>query len=441
MNKNIFSRQNFLIALFFLSLPFERLLTFELSGYTLKLSYLFGLLIILNVLLALITKKIIPKFHSEEVWLLLFLAINYISIIWSIDPRRSLIISLALTLVISIFFVLRRLVKPANIQFFEKLIIILGVFTSLFAVWQFIAGSIPPFTNYALLRAQYQSQIFGFPRVQSTFLEPLLFANFLILPFFLAFKKVVIANYGSREARTLSETSHSQTRSKHNVDAKDYLYLALISLAFFLTLSRGAGYALIAAIILLGVIIVIKYQRKIKGYGIGLGAVFAGVMVAVIMIYLSAGTVGINNYFGHATDASTTTGEGTTDRSTTSEVALGVAKINPAGVGAGAFGALPIYKDQIPNNGYQIVNNEYLEILVETGIAGLLFFALFLLAFVVHLIKEIKAGSFEAIISLVAVAAILIQYLTFSTIYMGHLWAFLAFIWPVSQFKENEKTI
>jgi O-antigen ligase len=399
-----------LILLLLISLPFERLLTVEIAGDTFKFSYLFGLLLVVYFLLSLLSKRLKFQLRREELWLLLFVALNFLSLIWSIDRIRTLFVSGAILLVVLIFMSFRRLVSKIDLKFVEKLIILIGVAASIFGLWQFIAGSIPVLEKFAFLRPQYQSGIFGFPRVQSTFLEPLYLANFLILPLFLAIKKVISSRRGL-----------------------DFIYLILISTAFFLTLSRGAEYAVIIALIILALIIALTDRKWLRDYAFSILSIVFGIALGTAMVYMSAGGQGIKNYFGHATDTNLVTSEGTTDRSSTSEVAEGTFLNNPLGIGSGAFGALPVYKGQISAQGYQTVNNEYLEILAEDGVIGFIFFGLFILGFLVYLVSEIKKGRKEAVYLLAAILAMLIQYLAFSTLYISYFWVFLAVIWPVSQ--------
>lgn len=401
-----------LIGLFLISLPFERLLTFEIQGYTLKLSLIFGISIILLFLIGLITQKIYFKFCPEEIWLLLFNVLNFLSYFWSIDKKRTLVVSAAILLASFIFMVFRRVV-PTYRKLIESGIIYIGLATAVFGLWQFVAGSIPNLENWAFLREQYQNDIFGFPRVQSSFLEPLYFANFLILPFFLAMKNAVI------KSRVF-----------------DYISLILITVAFFLTLSRGAEYALIISIIILSFTVATLGKDRLVPYSTAIVSILFGIIIGSGMIYLTAGKNGVKSYFGQATNTSLATSEGVADRSSTADVALGVALNNPLGIGAGAFGALPVYKNQISGSGYQIVNNQYLEILAETSLVGLIFFLLFILYFFLNLLGGVRKDGLKSAFLLAAFASMMIQYLTFSTLYIIYIWVFWAYLWPVTSAAE-----
>ncbi|GAH74752.1 unnamed protein product, partial [marine sediment metagenome] len=75
----------------------------------------------------------------------------------------------------------------------------------------------------------------------------------------------------------------------------------------------------------------------------------------------------------------------------------------------------------------QIVNNEYLEILAESGILGLALFALIIIILIIRNIKAIiKAQDkfIKAILVglLAAFIGILVQYNTFSILYVMHIW-------------------
>jgi O-antigen ligase len=92
---------------------------------------------------------------------------------------------------------------------------------------------------------------------------------------------------------------------------------------------------------------------------------------------------------------------------------------------------------EIPEVGWFIVNNEYMEILAENGIVGLLVFLIILLTVFVRAIKAISKERDEFIKSVLiglslALFGILVQYLTFSTLYIFHIWFLIGFLSAVT---------
>jgi O-antigen ligase len=104
------------------------------------------------------------------------------------------------------------------------------------------------------------------------------------------------------------------------------------------------------------------------------------------------------------------------------------------GIGIGSYGPYtaphPAY---IPKDGWKIVNNEYIEILSETGLTGLFFFILFIVWLMGRSLQAIKKARDEYLKAIMiglsaAFVGILVQYLTFSTLYIMHIWFLVGFM-------------
>lgn len=388
---------------FFIFLPFERILTLEISGLTAKISFVVLLIIIITFFS--VERKIILAL--EEKFLLSLSALSFLSIFWSIDQHRSLIISAIFFLTIVGFLTLRRIIKDENrIEIVKKILIFAGAILSLFALWQYFADiyNLP----FAFLRSEYNKLVFGFPRPQATFLEPLYFANFLFLPFYFNLEKI------------LSEKKISWFLATNQI---------LISLVFVLTLSRGAYLGLLGSLFLLLAIILIKFQKNLKRFFLSLLLLVVGIFLAVALIYFTVPTKQeFRLFLAHSSVADVQTGESTVDRFYTSHVAIINFLKSPWGIGAGTFGALLEFRADIPLSGYQTVNNLYLEILVEEGILGLLLFVGFLFLIIKSQISSFKSQNFSSAIYLSILFALLIQATTLAPIYLLPFWAFLALI-------------
>lgn len=399
--------------LLLLVLPFERIFTFEFSGYTLKLAYIFGIVLLLYFLSQVTTKKINISLYKEEIYLLLFVLLAILSTLWSIDWPRSLVVSSMIFFSTLIFYALRRLIDSDLRQKLFILIITIGFLVSIFALWQFFVDK-TSLSQLSYLREEYKSLVFGFPRVQSTFLEPLYLANFLLIPIFLGIY-LEISDYAARTY----QISKSFLR----------LFLLITATAFFLTLSRGAFLALaISLVLFFGMMLFMRINilKLIKPLLI----IILSFGIAVLSILSVGGAEGLKKYFGHATVNDITTGESVLDRKETISVAISRLYQHPFGVGAGAFGALPEFKSDIALQGYQTVNNLYLEILVEEGFLGLILFVLFLVYYLINLAGQGKNNKLLLIISLSLISALLIQYLFFSTLYIIYIWVVLAMLSP-----------
>lgn len=406
MKNNI---QRYLIYALFLSLPFERLLTFELSGFTIKLSYIFAVLLITYFLFNI---KLLPreKVAPYEWALLFFWLISFTTVFWSPDKFLTLALNLVILLSFVTFFILRRVFSAVKSEMVIKIIVWLAVLTSLFAFWQFVgdlSGWSQQITGLANL---YVKNVFGFPRVQSTFFEPSFFANFLLVPLYLSAYSVI-----------------------KNRKVWDFATLIIIGTAFFLTLSRG-GLISLAVSLVFGMVLILKWHKK---YQKNIWNVFITLIVAFLIsicaIYLGAGANGVERYFGQAKNSTDlVSGEKSDEfnptRGYTVRVALKNSLTHPFGVGTGAFGTLPEFTSvrEVAGNQRQTVNSIYPETLVETGFLGLIAFLTFVYLFLRDLTLRSKKSVLITSLA-VATIAIFIQFLSFSTYYLVYIWVFLAF--------------
>lgn len=400
-----------LILLFFVTLPFEWLLTLNTSGYTLKLSYILGLIIVIDALVLIVKKQINLTLYRDELWLFLFGLLAILTTFWSIDWKRSLVISLIMAFLFVLFYVLRRIIDPKLKDKIISIFVVMGILTSLFAIWQFFIEK-TSHASWSLLRPEYASGVFAFARVQSTFLEPQFFANFLLIPIFFCLYRL-----------------GQKSTSLNNI------CLLVISIAFFLTLSRGAFIALLISLVVVGLIRLFYQRDKINGYMKQIFVIIFSFVVALLCVYTVSGRSGLSQYFGHTTFSDTANQGSVAGRQDTIQVAAEQSLKHPFGIGAGAFGALPQYKDDIATKGYQTVNNEYLEITVEEGFMGLILILFFIWNYALSLVNNFSKDKLWTTLAMGLFLAFLIQYLFFSTIYIIYIWAVLAILSP----KPNHK--
>lgn len=398
-----------LVVLFFLFLPFERLLTMEIFGFTLKISFAILMVLVLFFLSGIHKYRL----EIEDKLLLLFSFLSFLSIIWSIDQYRSLTISTIFLATFLGFITLKKLIKKENFDLIEKIIIWSGIWLAVFALWQYFAD-LYGLSDLTFLRENYQKSVFGFPRPQATFLEPLYLANYLFLPFFLSICRFV----KSKKRDMLSVVS-----------------LFLVSVAIVLSLSRGAYIGLLLSLILFFVLTVSFYKQYFKKVLFSLLVVVLAVICAILIIKFSAPRESFDLFVNHAGVADVSTGESTLDRFYLMKIAWQQFLQKPWGIGAGAFGALPEFTEKAVVGDYQTVNNLYLEVLVEEGIVGFLIFISFVVLLVKSLSAKIKEKNFSTLIYLVIGVAIFAQATSFSSLYILPIWAYLALAWNQTKVK------
>ncbi|MCX6812403.1 MAG: O-antigen ligase family protein [Candidatus Berkelbacteria bacterium] len=391
-----------LIVLFFLFLPFERLLTLDIGGLTAKISFVFLFLIFL----AFLFERPNARLLKADKIILAFAGLSYLTCLWSIDLKRSLVISTIFLAVILGFIAVRRYLDENLTAKIKSIIIYSGFALCLFALWQYFGDlhNLP----LTFLRPEYAKAIFGFPRPQATFLEPLYFANFLFLPIFFTIERII---------------------AEKKLPIFYIVNLFLLALVLALTLSRGAYIGLLAAIIFLVAITIWKFRDKLKSVAIIVGVIILGFAAATGLVYLTAPRASFNLAVSHSGAVDIVAGGQNQSRLDTSKLALQKFQKNIFGLGAGAFGALPEFSEKLATGQYQTVNNLYLEILAEEGVIGLLLFAAFLILFVRAKWTAIKSKSFADLIYLSIFIAIFVQALSFSTLYILPIWGFLALAW------------
>jgi O-antigen ligase len=156
---------------------------------------------------------------------------------------------------------------------------------------------------------------------------------------------------------------------------------------------------------------------------------------AILIIKFSAPKESFDLFVSHAGVADVSTGESTLDRFYLTKIAWQQFLKHPWGIGTGAFGALPEFTEKVIVGDYQTVNNLYLEVLVEEGIIGFLIFIFFLTLLIKNLSVKIQEKNFAALIYLVIGVAIFVQAVSFSSLYILPIWAYLALAWNQSKVK------
>ncbi|MEI7818863.1 MAG: O-antigen ligase family protein [bacterium] len=332
-----------------------------------------------------------------------------LSALLAVDIKRALFV-----LVFTIFVVLIALSVsvswgPVSKKYVDRSLLIITWVVVLFGFYQYFGDLLGFSTAVTGLRDLYTKNVFGFPRIQSTGLEPLYYANFLLLPLFYFGAKFINGD-----------------------DEQPYL-ITLIATQIVLTVSRGALIAGVVGVVLL-LIMTARRSRYTQGIGF-LGLTILGLALALNLSNLNFRKNDNQNQPQPQSQAQAVVSQATNlvaqdDRVRNRSLAWSSFMQSPIlGIGPGNFNQyarsqFPVY-GSLP--GYLIVNNEPLELLSEAGIIGFILFIGFIGLLFWRIARMAwKEGASEAGIWPVAITAYLvamaIQYQTFSTLYIMHLW-------------------
>ncbi len=410
-----FLRRYWLLALVFL-LPFERIPSFDWSvlgvSFTVRLSY-----VVVAIALAALGWQVVravPWLSPKQpyFWLVSYGFVAILSVLQALNVKRGLVALVATGLVMATCVLVSRSVKRLDWMALFRAMTIGAVIACAVGVFQFFGDSLGLSTHLTGLREIYTKGVFGFPRIQATGLEPLYFANFLLIPFLVTFGLI----YSGRLTRWW------------------YGLLFLYAYIMSLTLSRGAIWGSIAGLIFIAIMLATKTHWKRAAVGLGMialgGAAAIGSIYAVTQHDSKGGSQAVVTYTRQSTTFTPSSGSADSDRTTNKKLALAAFRERPLlGFGLGNFGTYA--KGARPElygktGGEVTVNNEYLEVMAETGLLGL---GTLVGLFVTLLVAARKAWRRLAaqervwLISLMGVlGAFAIQYYAFSTLYVMHIW-------------------
>ena len=406
----------FLFLSIFFALPFERIPTVELFGFTLKVSYILILLFLLLILFSGALKEFFKgtSLQASDKALALFGLAGLMSIFGSPDRKRSVII-LALWFFVFLVYLLfsRILTAPKVRKKAEDVLIWSSVLVCIFGLYQFIGDSVGIPLKYLGLREQYSKIVLGFPRIQSVALEPLYFSNFLMVPIFIVSGRILT--------------------SKKNSLISNAAILVLLITNLILGVSRGAYIGLGISMFILLAAIFIKYRETLLGRIVWLaGSILISAVLSLALIAGLGSRGSLGSFSKHSVANDQTNVASVTGRTEVYKIAWDLFKKKPIiGNGVGSFGPLTSTgPEQVAKFGYGTVNNEYLEILTETGLVGFLLFLLFAIFYLKELFGSQKSplNDIGVLCLFLGLLAIFIQYNFFSTLYIIYIWAFLALL-------------
>ncbi|MBI2410722.1 MAG: O-antigen ligase family protein [Candidatus Kerfeldbacteria bacterium] len=396
------------MLLFIFFLPFERIGSYDFAGSTIRPSQIIALCIMISLVVnGLGTRRFrLPK--NPIVWpIIIFLFVNVCGLFNAPNLDRSVLVFCFTIFTIAIGLMIPFLVQnTTQLQQLLTWYFISLFLVCVFGLYQFVGDLIGLPTALTGLRELYTKEVLGFPRVQSTALEPLYFANYLLAPL-----SIVISLFIAQVKKCTP---------------LQLLVIAGIGvLNLLLTVARG-GY--IAFGISIGLILCYYFfQRQLLSMRTITSALVAFVFgVIIVFRFIGIDTLS-ENFLGHVTNIFS--GASYSERVEMFEVALVAFHTHPIiGIGPGSFGPYESgHPYIIPDQGWHIVNNEYLELLAETGVLG---FGSMILVFLIVLVRSLKAiqRAQDAFVRAVLVGAttafvaILVQYNTFSILYIVHVW-------------------
>ncbi|MCX6809699.1 MAG: O-antigen ligase family protein [Candidatus Berkelbacteria bacterium] len=403
-------------------LPFERVPSIDIGGMSVKVNYILILLVLIMYISVKGFRKELKLPKDPIIWaLVIFLISISFSLTQAVDFSRALQVFAFTALMGIVYFTVSMVAQDKkSIILIVKGILIGAAASVLFGLYQFLGDMVGLPNSITLLKEGYDKSTFGFARVQAGAQEPLYFANYIFIP--LAISLVLLIRDKARE-----------------IFPKWFVVLLTIGLLlnFILTISRGA---FIAAGVTFVVLLIVQAKRIFRIHIILPTVLIIGVvLIGVYLALLKSEPRAIDEYIGHLFVNDRQVGESVVMRLSASEQALEMFSNNQlVGVGLGNFGPATLsYPSAKPDDGWPIVNNEYLEMLAETGIVGfigflILFGAVFIRSIIAffkskdQLLKTLMLGL------ILAFLAIMVQYATFSTIYIFHIWFLMGMMGAVS---------
>lgn len=392
------------------ALPFERIGSLEIQAGTVKPSQILAALMIVCWFARVLWRRQ-KHFRPNPlgVPLLVFIAVCVVSLTQALNVRYSseVVVLTAFTLLAG-WMVPQLLTTRRALRAVVIVLLISATVVSVFGLFQFFGDLAGLPTSMTGLRELYTKEVFGFPRIQATALEPLYFGNYLLIPVGLLFAYLL-----ERRARIPLWIAWG--------------LLGLCSVNLVLTVSRGAY---LAAALEIALMLFVLWRLALKPrivIPLILGVAIVGWVAARSLSSGDTLQLNTDTFLSHVQNVFY--GASYNERVATIEQARAAFWQSPfIGIGAGGFGPYVANSPQIkPKDGWAIVNNEPIELLAETGILGFLSISAALAILVFRSVKaflRVRDPFFAAtLIGLTAaLLGILIQYQTFSTLYIMHVW-------------------
>lgn len=416
-----------LLIMLAFSLPFERIPSVDIYGATIRLSVIFGIVIIARTFYLVITKRIKFRVNLRSKLLLIFLTWIFLLIPQSINIGRGVSVFLFSSFTIAMAISISLLFKKQYIRPVIYAVLSSAVLVCVFAIFQYFGNILGLPSVITGIRDMYSWEVFGFPRIHSTALEPLYFASYLLLPFCTAFCLAL------------------DSKQKIIPRKLAVLLLLLFSFIIFMTVSRGALYAMAGALLIGSTLFAKLKLTSLRQILSSWAAILIGISLGLLMMgfiskiptdaasTIKSGQKGTSAYFEHAKNTSLDDNDGRAlSRQRATDIINNDRWVLVFGLGPGQFG--PTVQNNIPKNGkWTIVNNLTLELMVETGIVGLLLVLVFMADLLVAGLKQfLNTKNKEEMVFLGSLCLYLvsqaIQYQSYSTLYVIYVWVPIGFL-------------
>jgi len=403
-------------------LTFERVPSIEVGGISLRINFLLIVLSLVTFIFSKLVKKQLKiRFDPIRTASVVFILLAIVSAAQAVNMSRALTVIVSLALMFCLYLVMSMVIEKK-----EDLILALkgllwgALVAGIFGLYQFLGDMAGLSNSLTLLKVGYDSSTFGFARVQAGSYEPLYFANYIFIPAFI----IIFLNLSG----TIKEAMSRRLSIAIGL---------LLAINFVLAISRGAYLAAGVALVALAVVQAKKIITLKNFVIVALVGLF--VVGGVYLALLKSQPRALEEFIAHITVQDRENGESVVLRLSTSAQAIEFFWEKPIlGVGPGNFGpAKEDYPTEAPDGGWPIVNNEYLEIAAEQGLVGIFGFLLLLAIIFAQVIATYRKVK-DKLIANVALAlgfaffAILVQYLTFSTLYITHIWYVIGLIGAVA---------
>lgn len=413
-----------LLALLVFLLPFERIPSVNIFSVTVRASQLVALMLI-----AVSAGPIVSFYRGlprlPKLLLPAFLFSYLLSALMATDLKRAAMVFVFTTFVALAASAVAATFKPEQLPRLEKYLFLATVIVVAFGFYQYLGDIFGIPNSLTGLRDIYTKAVFGFPRIQSTGLEPLYYGSFLLIPYCILLAK---------------KLSKNTSLTKFHI-----VLFVLVSTQIMLTVSRGAIYGGILATLCLASGIVLKKETNIRSVFSVFGLLAIAAVLALILTWIPAQLTTGSKQAGKSTEKlleQTGNFDSQDDRKRNRDFAVEAFKESPVfGMGPGNFNQYavakyPPYTKVAP----VIVNNEPLELLAEAGVVGFGLFVLFAVWVYVDVarnyIKNLYAKNAQLSCWVLAILAYLValavQYQTFSTLYIMHVWVVIGLLMAFS---------
>lgn len=408
----IWQKPEFGLALVGFFLPFERIPSLDIGGMNLKINHVLILVILISyILTSLIKGKLkIPR-DPIKIFVLIFLVALTLSLPVAINRARALQVFAFMILMVLTYLTVTLVAQDKkSIIWAVKGILWGAVVVAALGLFQFFGDMIGLPASITLLKQGYDKSTFGFARVQALSAEPLYFANYIFIPLLIGVALWI----------------QGQVEKVFPKWAIVVLSIALL-VNFILAISRGA-YIAGGVVLILFLLIQAKVIFQLKNT-LAFILITAVVLTGSYLALLKSEPRAIDEFIAHLEVQDRSVGESVVSRLNASTQALKIFQDHPFfGAGLGNFG--PIVQNdpsEKPGSGWFIVNDEYLELLAENGAVGLITFivlclAIFFRAAVAYFRSQDKLLKVLVLGLSLAFIGILVQYATFSTLYIFHIW-------------------